>query len=43
MTQISALDENKELEDQDHEPLMFLSGSFSGAAARWVIVEKKPM
>ncbi|KAF0776094.1 hypothetical protein AaE_000206, partial [Aphanomyces astaci] len=28
------------LEDQRHQPLAFISGSFSGASARWPIVEK---
>jgi hypothetical protein len=27
--------------DQDHVPLMFVSGTFSGAASRWAIVEKE--
>ncbi len=31
----------KAFEDQDHEPLMFLSGTFTGAALRWAIVEKE--
>ncbi|ETV71271.1 hypothetical protein H257_13409 [Aphanomyces astaci] len=29
------------LEDQRHQPLAFISGSFSGASARWPIVEKE--
>ena len=41
VTQISPEAESLVLEDQDHEPLMFLSGSFSGAASRWAIVEKE--
>ena len=27
--------------DQQHEPLMFLSGTFGGAAMRWATVEKE--
>jgi hypothetical protein len=30
----------KQVEDQDHEPLVFLSGTFSGAPERWSIVEE---
>ena len=30
-----------ELTKQDHEPLMFLSGTFSGAAKKWSIIEKE--
>ena len=41
VTQISPEAEDLVLEDQDHEPLMVLSGSFSGAASRWAIVEKE--
>ena len=32
---------DKPVEDQDHAPLMFVSGTFSGAASLWVIVEKE--
>jgi hypothetical protein len=31
----------KPIEDQKHQPLAFLSGSFVGAAQRWPIVEKE--
>jgi hypothetical protein len=32
---------DKPVEDQDHAPLMFVSGTYSGAASRWTIVEKE--
>jgi transposase InsO family protein len=32
---------DRELASQDHEPLMFVSGTFSGAAKHWAIVEKE--
>ncbi|KAF0716554.1 Aste57867_2784 [Aphanomyces stellatus] len=41
VTQIPRDQVDRELEAQDHEPLMFLSGTFSGAAQRWAIVEKE--
>ncbi|KAF0718358.1 Aste57867_1739 [Aphanomyces stellatus] len=34
-------DLDKPLEDQRHEPLAFISGTFAGASARWPIVEKE--
>ncbi|KAF0712314.1 hypothetical protein As57867_004858, partial [Aphanomyces stellatus] len=41
VTQIPRGQVDRELESQEHEPLMFLSGTFSGAAQRWAIVEKE--
>jgi hypothetical protein len=32
---------DRDVESQAHEPLMFLSGTFSGAAKHWAIVEKE--
>ncbi|ETV91955.1 hypothetical protein H310_13604 [Aphanomyces invadans] len=37
VTQIPPEQEDRELDAQEHEPLMFLSGTFSGAAQRWAI------
>lgn len=39
--QLDAEDESVSITEQDHKPLAFLSGSFSGSAARWPIVEKE--
>ncbi len=41
VTQIPAEDSGRPLEDQAHQPLMFLSGAFTGAAGRWPIIEKE--
>lgn len=41
ITQVSHDQAAKPLSEQNHEPLMMLSGSFSGAAQRWAIVEKE--
>ncbi|KAF0739334.1 hypothetical protein Ae201684_004903 [Aphanomyces euteiches] len=41
ITQIPMEDQSRPLAAQRHEPLMFLSGTFSGAASRWAIVEKE--
>ncbi|KAF0728670.1 hypothetical protein Ae201684_013628 [Aphanomyces euteiches] len=41
VTQIPPEQADRELDAQEHEPLMFLSGTFSGAAQRWAIVEKE--
>ncbi|ETV90029.1 hypothetical protein H310_15137, partial [Aphanomyces invadans] len=38
---ICVLADASDLHWGEHEPLMFLSGTFSGAAQRWVIVEKE--
>ena len=40
-TQVPPEHMDRALDDQEHEPLMFLSGSFSGAAVHWAIVEKE--
>ena len=40
-TQVPLDDIGKDLADQQHEPLAFLSGKFVGAASRWPIVEKE--
>lgn len=41
ITQVPEGDTEKAVEDQRHQPLMFLSGTFSGAASRWATVEKE--
>lgn len=41
VTQFPAEHSLRLLEEQDHQPLMFLSGTFSGAAKKWAIVEKE--
>ncbi|KAH9119621.1 hypothetical protein AeMF1_007787, partial [Aphanomyces euteiches] len=40
-TQILSEDLSLPLEDQRHEPLAFLSGTFTGVSQRWPIVEKE--
>ncbi|KAF0704619.1 hypothetical protein AaE_014847, partial [Aphanomyces astaci] len=40
-TQVPPADLDLPLDDQRHQPLAFISGSFSGASARWPIVEKE--
>ncbi|OWZ02136.1 LOW QUALITY PROTEIN: hypothetical protein PHMEG_00026351, partial [Phytophthora megakarya] len=41
ITQIPRDHATRPISEQGHEPLMMLSGSFSGAARRWAIVEKE--
>ncbi|KAH9182886.1 hypothetical protein AeNC1_015138, partial [Aphanomyces euteiches] len=41
ITQIPSEHLHRPLESQDHEPLMFLSGKFTGASTSWAIVEKE--
>ncbi|OWZ12885.1 hypothetical protein PHMEG_00013885 [Phytophthora megakarya] len=41
ITQISPETADRELSEQDHEPLLMLSGTFSGSARRWAIVENE--
>ncbi|KAG3194621.1 hypothetical protein PC128_g9193 [Phytophthora cactorum] len=41
ITQISPDTASRPLSEQDHEPLLMLSGTFSGSAKRWAIVEKE--
>lgn len=41
VTQVPMDQVSRAVADQQHEPLMFLSGTFSGAAARWATVEKE--
>ena len=41
ITQIPHDDLNLPFEDQNHEPLAFISGAFKNAASRWAIVEKE--
>jgi hypothetical protein len=41
ITQIARDHAARPLGEQEHEPLMMLSGTFSGAAKRWAIVEKE--
>ncbi|ETO66354.1 hypothetical protein F444_16481 [Phytophthora nicotianae P1976] len=41
VTQIPLDQQHRPLGEQEHQPLMMLSGTFSGSAKRWVIVEKE--
>ena len=41
INQVPKTESNLELEEQQHEPLSFLSGSFTGSAFNWGIVEKE--
>ncbi len=41
VTQIPSADRGRPIEDQAHQPLMFLSGTFTGAAERWALIEKE--
>lgn len=41
LTQVPRSQRNLPLKDQDHSPLGFVSGSFTGASASWAIVEKE--
>lgn len=41
ITQISSEHMERLIENQHHEPLLFLSGKFTGAAESWPIIEKK--
>jgi hypothetical protein len=41
VTQVPPADSHKQIGDQKHQPLAFLSGKFTGAAARWPIIEKE--
>ena len=41
VTQVPHDQLNREFEEQHHQPLMFLSGTFSGAASSWKIIEKE--
>jgi len=41
LTQVPEQEMDRCVEDQNHEPLSFLSGAFSGASANWSIVEKE--
>jgi len=41
VTQVCPGELSKPREDQEHEPLAFLSGSFKDASSRWPIVEKE--
>jgi transposase InsO family protein len=41
ITQVRPGELSKPREEQDHQPLAFLSGSFKGASSRWPIVEKE--
>ena len=40
-TQVPKSESNLELEEQQHEALSFLSGSFTGSAFNWSVVEKE--
>lgn len=41
LTQIPACDQDEPFQEQHHEPLSFLSGSFKGSRARWSTPEKE--
>ena len=41
LTQVPLNQRRKEIEKQEHEPLSFLSGSFTGSAANWSMPEKE--
>jgi hypothetical protein len=41
ISQVSMDSMYKPVGDKDHAPLIFVSGTFSGAASRWAIVEKE--
>ena len=41
ITQVPQDQLGNEFEKQEHQPLMFLSGTFSGAAKRWSVAEKE--
>lgn len=41
LIQIPKVQTNEEVEKQDHQPLAFLSGSFTGPASNWSIIEKE--
>lgn len=41
LTQVPKGQLKRSIEDQEHEPLSFLSGSFSGASADWSVPEKE--
>ena len=41
LTQVPESQRRKLIEDQDHEPLCFLSGAFTGSSANWSMPEKE--
>ncbi len=41
VTQVPKEQQAWRVEDQDYQPLLFLSGNFTGTASRWPFVEKK--
>ena len=41
LTQVHKDQRRKEIEDQEHEPLCFLSGAFTGSSANWSMPEKE--
>jgi len=41
LTQIPASEVNEEIQNQGHEPLSFLSGTFKGSSSRWSTPEKE--
>ncbi|MFO0007084.1 MAG: RNase H-like domain-containing protein, partial [bacterium] len=41
LTQIPCDDKYKEFENQAHEPLLFLSGTFRGSQLSWSVIEKE--
>ncbi|ETO81713.1 hypothetical protein F444_04041 [Phytophthora nicotianae P1976] len=43
VTQIPLDQQHQPLGEQEHQPLMMLSGTFSGSAKRWAIVEKSSL
>ena len=41
LTQVTWIDDQECITKQSHEPLSFLSGSFSGSQLNWSIIEKE--
>ena len=41
LTQVTRIDDQECITKQSHEPLSFLSGSFSGSQLNWSIIEKE--
>ena len=41
VTQVPPEHFSQPFEEQQHQPLLFLSGSFKGASSRWSIIEKE--
>ena len=41
LTQVSKSQRNKKMEEQEHEPMCFLSGAFKGSSKNWSVPEKE--